>query len=152
QTPMPYFQTVQYAGFWRRWAAIFIDGILVDFVTVPLSLAMGVPFFARPGANPALAFSANRLMFQLLNLLILWLYFSLMESSKYQATVGKMALSIIVTDLDGKPIGFGQATGRFFGKILSYITLCIGFMMAGWTEKKQALHDFLASTLVICKP
>jgi uncharacterized RDD family membrane protein YckC len=72
-----------------------------------------------------------------------------MESSAKQATVGKMALGIIVTDLDGRRIGFGRATGRYFAKILSALTLGIGFLMAGFTERKQALHDMVASCLVI---
>lgn len=78
-----------------------------------------------------------------------WLYFSIMESSKAQATIGKMALSLKVTDMEGNRISFGRATGRFFGKFISEIILMIGFMMAGWTEKKQALHDMMADTLVI---
>jgi uncharacterized RDD family membrane protein YckC len=80
-----------------------------------------------------------------------WLYFALMESSTWQATLGKKALGLEVTDLEGKRIGFGRASGRFFGKILSVLILWIGFIMAGFTEKKQALHDMLAGTLVIRK-
>ena len=82
---------------------------------------------------------------------ISWLYWSLMESSAKQATLGKMALGIKVTDLNGNRIGFGKATGRFFGKILSGIILDIGFIMAGFTEKKQGLHDMIAGTLVVMK-
>ena len=80
-----------------------------------------------------------------------WLYFALMESSTWQATLGKKALGLEVTDLEGKRIGFGRASGRFFGKILSALILWIGFIMAGFTERKQALHDMLAGTLVIRK-
>jgi uncharacterized RDD family membrane protein YckC len=77
-----------------------------------------------------------------------WLYFALQESSERQATLGKMALKIYVTDLQGRRISFGQATGRYFGKILSTLILGIGYMMAGFTAQKQALHDMMASTLV----
>jgi uncharacterized RDD family membrane protein YckC len=77
------------------------------------------------------------------------LYFPLMESSKWQATLGKRAVGIIVTDLDGNKISVGRAFGRFFGKIVSAIILYIGFIMAGFTERKQGLHDIMASTLVI---
>ena len=80
-----------------------------------------------------------------------WLYFALMESSVNQATLGKMALGIKVTDLDGNRISFGRATGRYFGKIVSGMILYIGFIMAGFTEKKQALHDIMASCLVVNK-
>ena len=58
-------------------------------------------------------------------------------------------MSLRVTDLNYNRISFGNASGRFFGKILSGLILCIGYMMAGWTERKQALHDQMASTLVI---
>ena len=78
-----------------------------------------------------------------------WLYFALMESSANQATLGKMAIGIKVTDMSGRRIGFGQATGRYFGKILSSMILLIGYIMAAFTEKKQALHDMLAGCLVV---
>lgn len=77
-----------------------------------------------------------------------WLYFALLESSKLQASIGKLALGIIVTDMEGNRITFGKATGRYFGKIISAIILYVGFMMAGFTEKKQGLHDIIAGTLV----
>ena len=80
-----------------------------------------------------------------------WLYFTLLESSLKQATLGKLALGIIVTDLNIKRISFGIANGRYWGKIVSAIILLIGFIMAGLTKKKQALHDIMAGTLVVKK-
>ena len=80
-----------------------------------------------------------------------WLYHTLMESSRRQATLGKMALGIIVTDLNGNRISFARANGRFFGKWVSGMIMNIGYLMAAFTEKKQALHDMLASCLVILK-
>jgi len=81
-----------------------------------------------------------------------WLYFALMESSGRQATVGKAVLSLYATDLAGRPLGFGHATGRYFAKIISgLIPFGIGYIMAGFTEKKQALHDMIAGTLVLRK-
>jgi uncharacterized RDD family membrane protein YckC len=74
-----------------------------------------------------------------------------MESSPQQATLGKMALGLKVTDLQGERLSFARATGRYFGKIVSSLILFVGFMMAGWTEKKQALHDIMAGTLVVKK-
>ena len=79
------------------------------------------------------------------------LYFSLMESSKSQATVGKIALGLKVTDADGNKLDFGKALLRNLGKIVSSMILGIGYIMAGFTEKKQALHDMIASTLVVKK-
>ena len=78
-----------------------------------------------------------------------WLYFALMESSKNQGTLGKMALSIKVTDGEGNPISFARASGRYFGKIISSMIMMIEYILAGLTEKKQALHDILAGCLVI---
>jgi uncharacterized RDD family membrane protein YckC len=74
-----------------------------------------------------------------------------MESSARQATLGKMALKLAVTDLEGERIGFGRATGRYFAKFLSWLTLLVGFFMAGFTQRKQGLHDILAKTLVISR-
>ena len=84
-------------------------------------------------------------------LAIPWLYYALMESSKNQGTLGKMALGLRVTDLDGKRISFGRATARYFSKYLSGFTLMIGYIMAAFTPKKQAMHDMIASTLVLSK-
>ena len=80
-----------------------------------------------------------------------WLYFALMESSKNQATLGKMALNLKVTDMEGNPVSFGRASLRYFGKILSGMIMMIGYILAGLTEKKQALHDMIAGCLVIRK-
>jgi uncharacterized RDD family membrane protein YckC len=91
------------------------------------------------------------LLYSLVALVIRWLYFALMESSAWQATLGKKILGIQVTGLDGRRIGFGRATGRFFGKFISALILSIGFIMAGFTERKQALHDMIAGTLVVRK-
>jgi uncharacterized RDD family membrane protein YckC len=77
-----------------------------------------------------------------------WLYGALMESSSRQATLGKMIFSLKVTDLQGRRISFGVATGRQFAKWLSFVTLLVGYIMAGFTQKKQALHDMIVNTVV----
>lgn len=82
---------------------------------------------------------------------ITWLYFAIMESSVARATLGKLALGIKVTDIRGNKISFMKATGRYFGKIISGLILCIGYLMAGFTEKKQALHDIMSGCIVIRK-
>jgi uncharacterized RDD family membrane protein YckC len=82
-------------------------------------------------------------------IVVSWLYFAKMESSEKQATIGKKAMGIYVTDVNGQRLTFGRATGRFFAKIISsMVPLYIGFIMAGFTQKKQALHDMIAGTLV----
>jgi len=78
-----------------------------------------------------------------------WLYFSLQESSAQQATLGKRAVGIKVTDLEGSRISFGRATARYFSKFLSGLICAVGYVMAGFTQRKQALHDMIASTLVV---
>jgi len=87
----------------------------------------------------------------ILSLTIQILYSTLMESSKLQATVGKLALGLKVTDLQGNKLDFVKALVRNLCKIISNFTLLIGYIMAGFTEKKQALHDMIASTLVLKK-
>jgi uncharacterized RDD family membrane protein YckC len=132
----PRYLTVEYAGFWRRFVAAWIDGLLLGVVyLVPLLLL---------GADSATAQFVSRIAATLAG----WLYFALMESGPRQATLGKRLIGIIVTDLDGHPISFARATGRYFGKILSGILL-IGYIMAGFTERKQALHDMIAGCLVV---
>ena len=74
-----------------------------------------------------------------------------MLSSEKQATVGKMVLGMVVTDVNGGRISFGRATGRHFAKWLSALILGIGFLMAAFTERKQALHDMIADTLVVSR-
>ncbi len=77
-----------------------------------------------------------------------WLYFALMEAGPMQGTLGKKVCGLIVTDLEGNRLSFLRATGRYFAKILSSMILGIGFLMAGFTARKQGLHDMAAGTLV----
>ncbi len=126
---------LEYAGFWTRFAASFIDGIII---TIPLQI-----FQYLSGLED------TDLFINLLNIVAYWLYSSLQESSESQATIGKKALGIKVVDNNGERISFGKATGRSFGKYISMFILFIGYIMAGFTEKKQALHDIMDNTLVI---
>jgi uncharacterized RDD family membrane protein YckC len=128
--------TSMYAGFWRRVAAAILDGLIVGVVTAPFAIGM------NSGARYSTTASS-------ISTVVSWLYSALMESSSKQATLGKMALGIRVTDLDGNRIGFGKATGRYFAKILSALILGIGFLMVAFTQRKQGLHDMLAGTLVM---
>ena len=130
---------MEYAGFWRRVAAALIDGLLVGVV----SWIVTVMFSAiSDGAE---------LVGQLLVLVAAYAYYAGMESSSYQATVGKMALGIQVTGLNGNRISFGRALGRNLAEILSALILLIGYIMVPFTEKKQGLHDLIAGTLVVKK-
>ena len=141
---------MEYAGFWRRSAALSIDAILLGIVqAVVMMIFMGGAMVADGGEEAA---GAAVLTINLAMVVIGWLYFAIMESSKPQATLGKMLIGIVVTDANGQPIGFGRATGRYFGKILSSIILGIGYLMAAFTKRKQALHDIMAGCLVVRKP
>jgi uncharacterized RDD family membrane protein YckC len=151
---------VAYAGFWLRFVAFIIDQLLLYFVGMILflpfaaSMSMGMRGMMTgrpPNLEELLPMIHAMLRLALLRMVIHWLYYSLLESSAWQGTLGKKALGLEVTDLDGNRISFGRATGRFFAKIISSIILFIGYIMAGFTEKKQALHDILAGTLVIRK-
>lgn len=78
-----------------------------------------------------------------------WLYFAVMESSPWQATLGKKLLGLHVTDLNGQRLTLGRATGRTLAKYLSSMTMGIGYLLCGFTERKQALHDVVAKCLVL---
>ena len=131
---------MEYAGFWRRFAALFIDNIVLGVAGFILGFVWGIV----AGDD-----DASFALLQLVATVASFLYFALMESSTNQATVGKMALGIKVTDLNGDRISFGRALGRTAAKILSTLILLIGFLMAAFTEKKQGLHDMIAGTLVV---
>ena len=129
-------QKMEYAGFWIRVGAAFIDGIILMVVQQLVILVFGGSFSHPSGAA------------QGINMLVGILYTTLMESSEKQATLGKMAVGIKVGDEFGNRISFGNALGRYFAKLVSVITLFIGFMMVGWDAKKQGLHDKIAGTYV----
>ena len=150
-----------YAGFWLRVVAHLIDDLLLGIgigILVLISVAMvGVGSLRATieGLNgedfqvPGAIISAIFLLI-LASILLVWLYNAGMEGSQHQGTLGKMALGLIVTDAQGRPIGFGHASGRYFAKIITnLIPLGIGYAMAGFTDKKQALHDMIAGCLVL---
>ena len=146
---------VAYAGFWLRLAAYAIDNILLGAVLGNILLR---PLMGKPGGIPAndpwFMFTNTSPQVTALMLLCLmgnWVYFAVLESSPWRATLGKKALGLTVVDLAGNRISFPRASGRFFAKILSSMTFLIGFLMAGFTAKKQALHDMLAGCLVTRK-
>ncbi len=147
-----------YAGFWKRFAAHLIDqlilGVVAIIVLIPalLMLGLGVSNIddQEMASGVIAAFLGIYLMFIVFLLAIQWLYYALMESKK-GATLGKMAIGIVVTDMNGSRISFGRASGRYFAKIISSLTLGIGYIIAGFTQQKQALHDIIAGCLVINK-
>jgi uncharacterized RDD family membrane protein YckC len=138
-----------HAGFWRRCAAYVFDGLVLTIAGLIVSAIFAVFAFGA-AASGSLSGAIGLLALQwIIGIVGSWLYFAWQESSRAQATLGKRLMGIKVTDDAGHRIGFGRATGRFFGKIVSGIVLYIGFLLAGFTERKQALHDLMASTLVV---
>jgi uncharacterized RDD family membrane protein YckC len=148
---------VAYAGFWLRLAAYLIDSILLG---IAVGIFIFMPLLGQSGAGEmspesfwALYMDTSRqgIARRLLVVMAAWLYWALLESSALQATPGKRMLGLFVTDLQGRRITFARASGRFFGKAISGFLLMAGYIMAGFTEKKQALHDMLAGCLVLKK-
>lgn len=127
-----------YGGFWRRCVAYLADLVL-------LALLLAVFFLVEVDAD----LGPRPLMLGVFGVVVAWLYFAGMESSIEQATLGKMLLGLRVTDLEGRRITFSRATARLFAKILSALILYVGFIMVGFTAKRQGLHDKLAGTLVL---
>ena len=155
--------SITYAGFWLRLVAAIIDNIVLWVPTVPLVFLMFatlLPSIAFSRDNPALfiaSFLPRIIFFVVLLLAMRWLYWALMESSTWQATLGKKALGLYVADLAGARITFGKASGRFWsGRGLSMVPLgnlyyLIDCICCGFSEKKQAVHDMIAGCLVMRK-
>ncbi|HYC43908.1 MAG TPA: RDD family protein [Burkholderiales bacterium] len=129
-----------YAGFWNRFAAALLDllVLLLPVIVVPVVVAL----ITGPKSNATAIADVSMLA-------LVWLYFAGMECSPKQATLGKIAFGIRVVDLDGNRIGFVRASARLLAKLLSAATLGIGFLMAGLTSRKQALHDKIAGCVVV---
>ncbi len=133
-----------YAGFWKRCAAFIIDYLIVIVLAMVSGVIIGFVYGAVSDTT-----SGAELLGGLAGLAVWWLYHAMMESSARQATLGKMALGIRVADQRGARLSFGRASGRHFAKLLSGMIFAIGYLMAGFTAKKQALHDMIAGCLVI---
>ena len=130
------------AGFWRRFFAWWIDSWVVSiaFALVLAGLLGGFDAVEQHEASAGVV---------LIGAVVGWLYSTLLECSSWQGTVGKRLIGIKVTDFAGRRISFGKAGLRTVCKLLSAIALCIGFLMAGFTRRKQALHDMITGCLVV---
>jgi uncharacterized RDD family membrane protein YckC len=143
-----------YAGFWLRVVAYLIDSVIIGPALALAGSFDPSKFVIFPDPN-----AASRLVLPQLTPLaialvipIVWLYYALFEASSWQCTPGKRVLRLYVTDLNGRPLTFARATIRHFAKILSSLTFLVGYILAGFTEKKQALHDIIAHCLVLRRP
>ena len=145
---------MRFAGFWIRFLARFIDGIIVGvacmIVSVPFTLMAMRGVSHGPSARWLAAYVANLVLQVAIQLVIQGAYY-VFFLGKYGATPGKMACRLKVVRADGGAITYGRAVGRFFADMLSKVILYIGFIMAGFDEEKRALHDRLCDTRVIYK-
>jgi uncharacterized RDD family membrane protein YckC/Tfp pilus assembly major pilin PilA len=130
--------SIPYAGFWKRAGAYIIDYIIVAFVGQIFAMGFGGP-----------AHRSTNSLFVLIYVIAACLYYVLFESSQMQATPGKRAVGLKVTDLHGEQISFGRALGRLFSHLVTFLTFGVGFAMAVFTERRQTLHDMMAGTLVV---
>lgn len=137
-----------YATFWQRAGALIIDTIICYIADISIQKQAGVTdmlqYIVARQKVPA-----SSILFFIVTTAISWLYYAIMESGARQATLGKMALDMNVTDTDGNRISFSRATARYFGQYVSAIILCIGYLMMFWDTRRQTLHDKIAGTLVI---
>jgi len=143
------------AGIGARFLAILIDGLLLGVAMGIVFAAVGMVIGGAAGAagrnqNAVAAIALTSIPLVMLAALVIpWLYEAYFISSPKQATPGKMAMGIVVTDANGTRISFGRATGRYLIKVLISGIFFIGYIVAFFTEKRQALHDIVASTLVV---
>ena len=136
---------VAYAGFWRRAVALLLDTILVSIVLFAAMMLTLVVVIAAVGQDDAYAIPAVSVV----SLLVSILWFPVLECGPWQATPGKRIARIYVTDSEGQRISFWRSLGRTLLKFISSIAVMIGYFMAGFTSKKQALHDLMAGCLVV---
>jgi uncharacterized RDD family membrane protein YckC len=135
--------TMVYAGFWVRFGAKFVDGLVLIIPLVAAEFAIG---YLMGNASPRSSFGINSLIG-----LILGGSYSTWFVGKYGATPGKMAAKLRIVNSDGSKVSYAKAAGRFFAceYVSGYLTLWIGDMMAGWDIEKRALHDRICNTRVI---
>jgi uncharacterized RDD family membrane protein YckC len=157
-----------FAGFWVRFAAYLIDAVILSVPIGILGVIVGVVMVAAGAASgfthsmqnfnsdsPAnAAFPIAIVLFELVigaGFAVLgWLYFALLESGPHQGTYGKQIMNLKVTGMTGERVSIGRASGRFFSKIITgMVPFAMGYIMMVFMDKKQALHDLIASTLVV---
>jgi uncharacterized RDD family membrane protein YckC len=146
--------TAFYAGFWRRAAAFVIDAFILSII-----FALAASFYPSqmmvlpdPNAQSMFVIPQIKLPGLIFLFVMMWVYYASFEASAWQGTPGKRLLRLYVTDLNGRPISLGRASLRYFGRRISEFTFLVGFIMAGFTARKQALHDLLSGCLVLRRP
>ncbi len=138
-----------YAGFWLRFAAALIDALAMF---IPFCIVAFFAIVLTKLVSTGRAYDPATVILTILPpvaIVATWLYFALMESSSWQATIGKKVLGLYVADIEGRRLTLSRATGRTFAKFLSSMTAGVGYILCGFTNKKQALHDIIANCLVL---
>ena len=144
--------TVEYAGFWKRLLAAAVDYFICSTAELMLVGILFVANVIRPHSETFNAvYTVTFIVVAIVMTALYLLYWPLMESSRHQGTLGKTALGIVVTDINGNRISFARALGRNLGRIVSAIIYYVGFIMIAFTSKKQGLHDIMADCLVVVK-
>jgi uncharacterized RDD family membrane protein YckC len=146
---------VEYGGFWLRTWAGLIDVALEAIGALVVTFAIDFAFSRvgrMLGYEPWISKFAAGFAYILVLSIIAWLYCAFSESSPRKATIGKRIMGLQLVTADGGKVSFGQATVRHFMKFLSLFTAGVGFMMAGWTKRRQALHDIPCDCFVVRAP
>lgn len=154
---------LQLAGFWRRLVAALIDLLIITLISITaaayLGLTQGYQMILMMVRRQEIIADNGAIITSLIPMpvatfilvvviLIPWLYYAILESSKNQATLGKMACRIVVSDIHKNQITFARATLRHFSKFLSFFLLLTGFFCINYTQYKQGLHDVISACLV----
>jgi len=140
--------SIRYAGFWIRFLAKFVDGLITSIVNLPLSFLLGAT--AGPNAEPEAMIIAQVLSTGA-NIVVSGAY-AIFFIGRYGATPGKMVCKLHVITADGGRVSYARATGRFFAEMLSGCpTIFIGYIIAAFDDEKRALHDHICSTRVVYK-
>jgi uncharacterized RDD family membrane protein YckC len=150
---------VRYGGFWRRCLAWTIDVVLISAAfssaLILLTLLLRLPVGSLTNQINVFSPDYNSGAAQPW-MVVLWIlggvYWAMCESSRHQATLGKIALGLVVTDVSGQRISLLRASLRYVSKQVNVVTLGVGYFMAGWTHQKQALHDKMTSCVVVRRP
>jgi uncharacterized RDD family membrane protein YckC len=143
-----------FAGFWLRAVAYLIDTVLISLVFGLIASLYPSTFIKYPDAATTSLASLPQLtpIAFVITITATWFYYTVFEASIWQATPGKRVMKLYVSDLSGRRLTFARAAARNLAKMISSLTFLVGYLVAGFTEKKQALHDILASCLVLRKP
>lgn len=142
-----------YGSLIKRLAAGIIDIIilsLLELILIFITIYASVVLYLTDVKQPVINIITNFILYPSYFILP-WLYYSIQEASNKKASIGKIILGLVVVDLYGNKITFFRATVRFFIKILTLLTLLIGFFIAAFNDQKQALHDLFADTIVVDK-